>query len=150
MVNLDTRFQINSPHIAHETIDNEAIIVNLNSGAYYSLRDIGATLWNLLTSEPSTAEIIQHLVHTYEGDPGQIASETQRFLNELLEEDLLQCTDRRSAAADERAFPAPDQSDKPAFISPQLEKFTDMADLLLLDPIHEVDQTAGWPLPKGK
>ena len=29
-----------------------------------------------------------------------------------------------------------------------LEKYTDMQDLLLLDPIHEVDDGSGWPTPK--
>ncbi len=33
---------------------------------------------------------------------------------------------------------------KDDFTNPVLEKFTDMADLLLLDPIHEVDES-GWP-----
>jgi hypothetical protein len=31
-----------------------------------------------------------------------------------------------------------------AFGPPRLQKFTDMQELLLLDPIHEVDE-AGWP-----
>ena len=30
------------------------------------------------------------------------------------------------------------------FEAPSLEKYTDMQDLVLLDPVHEVDQT-GWP-----
>jgi hypothetical protein len=33
-----------------------------------------------------------------------------------------------------------------AFEPPLLEKFTDMEDLLLLDPVHEVDGR-GWPHP---
>jgi hypothetical protein len=28
---------------------------------------------------------------------------------------------------------------------PVLEPFGDMQDLLLLDPVHEVDEDAGWP-----
>jgi hypothetical protein len=39
---------------------------------------------------------------------------------------------------------ARDEGDRPVFGQPVLEKFTDMADLLLLDPIHEVGE-AGWP-----
>jgi hypothetical protein len=35
-----------------------------------------------------------------------------------------------------------------AFTQPVLEVYTDMQDLLLLDPIHEVDEEAGWPSPK--
>jgi hypothetical protein len=34
-----------------------------------------------------------------------------------------------------------------AFVAPVLHKHTDMQDLLLLDPIHEVDET-GWPSVK--
>ena len=29
----------------------------------------------------------------------------------------------------------------------RFERFTDMQDLLVLDPIHEVDEEAGWPKP---
>jgi hypothetical protein len=38
--------------------------------------------------------------------------------------------------------------DKPRFEQPVLEKFTDMEDLLLLDPIHEVNLQSGWPNQK--
>ena len=42
---------------------------------------------------------------------------------------------------------APDASgEKVAFEPPRLERYTDMKDYFLLDPIHEVD-TAGWPRP---
>jgi hypothetical protein len=28
------------------------------------------------------------------------------------------------------------------------ERFTDMGDLLLLDPVHDVEDEKGWPHPK--
>lgn len=31
----------------------------------------------------------------------------------------------------------------------RLERFTDMEDMLALDPIHEIDGTFGWPKPGG-
>jgi len=34
------------------------------------------------------------------------------------------------------------------FSAPVLNAYTDMEELLLLDPIHDVDQ-AGWPMPKA-
>ena len=45
-------------------------------------------------------------------------------------------------AAPKTERPAP--SKKKAFAKPKLSKFGDMQDLLLLDPIHDVDQQ-GWP-----
>ena len=32
--------------------------------------------------------------------------------------------------------------------APVLNKYSDMQDLLLLDPIHDVDEEAGWPTNK--
>jgi hypothetical protein len=32
-----------------------------------------------------------------------------------------------------------------SFRAPRLEKHTDMQDLILLDPVHEVDPQRGWP-----
>ena len=43
---------------------------------------------------------------------------------------------------------APTQEPKPTFAPPGLRKFTDMQELLLVDPIHDVQPEAGWPLPK--
>ena len=34
-----------------------------------------------------------------------------------------------------------------AFDAPRLERYTDMQDLVLLDPVHQVDDT-GWPRTK--
>jgi hypothetical protein len=34
------------------------------------------------------------------------------------------------------------------FDPPVLEKYTDMQHLILLDPVHEVDEREGWPRPR--
>lgn len=31
---------------------------------------------------------------------------------------------------------------------PQLQVFEDLADLILLDPIHDVSETLGWPVAR--
>lgn len=38
----NTPFRVNSPSVIGEVLDGEAIIVNLDSGAYYSLNGAGA------------------------------------------------------------------------------------------------------------
>ena len=35
--------------------------------------------------------------------------------------------------------------EKLSFSPPTLEKYTDMEELLALDPIHEVNEVVGWP-----
>jgi hypothetical protein len=43
-------FTINK-NIAHEIIDGEAIIVNLENGNYYSLNKTGAEIWNFIEKD---------------------------------------------------------------------------------------------------
>jgi len=49
--------------------------------------------------------------------------------------------------------PSPASTRKPSlladapFVLPVLERYTDMQELLLIDPIHDVDET-GWPRRK--
>jgi hypothetical protein len=39
------------------------------------------------------------------------------------------------------------QTEKKHFVAPCLHKYTDMQELLLIDPIHDVDDY-GWPIIK--
>jgi len=42
------RIKINEPNIVHENIDGETVILNLDSGNYYSIVDVGADIWNYI------------------------------------------------------------------------------------------------------
>ena len=44
--------------------------------------------------------------------------------------------------------PEPCEIEKPIFQAPSLQKYTDMEEMLALDPIHEVDEEMGWPSAK--
>lgn len=137
-------YTVSPPPVISETLDDEAIIMNLDSGAYYSLRHVGASVWTALQHAPSESELIEYVGRCYEGDPGEIARATRRLLEELVTEGLIRAEDRPTAPDNPLPGSASGAS-RPDFSAPVLEKFTDMADLLLLDPIHEVDDEAGWP-----
>jgi len=65
-----------------------------------------------------------------------------KFIQEILAEDLIV----PDAGASTQP-PKPDAALSPVrkpFALPVLHKYTDMQELLLIDPIHEVDET-GWP-----
>jgi hypothetical protein len=138
--------RVNSPHVIHETIDGEVIVINLASGNYYSLKGAGADVWDVLQSSPGlsesaiTAEVARRFDHASEAVVHEIAA----FLEQLRREDLVAVTD--NGAVPGSSGVAAGASGK-LFERPLLEKYTDMQDLVLLDPVHEVDAT-GWPHPK--
>ena len=135
-------FCLNQPAVISEVIDGEAIIVNLDSGAYYSLRDSGCAIWELLLQQMTTPDVVQALTARYADESTTMQVGVETLLAELLNEQLLVPAHGAAPLA-----PPPTQGSnghRPSFPPPVLEKFTDMADLLLLDPIHEVEEM-GWP-----
>lgn len=142
-----THFQINTSQVAHEIIEAEVVIIHLKSGTYYSLQNVGASIWSLIESGANVTEIIEQITHQFDGNRSDIENAVNQLISELQEENLIEPASSEDSArkpADETVTEIHSTTDKPPFETPVLEKYEDMQDLLLLDPIHEVDET-GWP-----
>uniref|UniRef100_B8HPW6 Coenzyme PQQ synthesis D n=1 Tax=Cyanothece sp. (strain PCC 7425 / ATCC 29141) TaxID=395961 RepID=B8HPW6_CYAP4 len=142
-------YRINSPQIVCETIDGEVVIVNLDKGYYYSLLKTGAEIWSRIERQLDRTSIVAEISCTYDGDIEEISTAIDRFLEELQREEIIVPHGIGNLTrVDEQVPNKVEVTDKRLFERPILEKFTDMEDLLLLDPIHEVDVDAGWPNTK--
>lgn len=141
-------YRIQSPHVIREQFDDEVVIVNLESGVYYSLDDVSAIIWTGLEHKKSVSEILTDVCATYTGELAEIETELGQFLQTLCIENLIKPEPDQFQSAPVPPIQTRKRSDASLpFSAPRLNKYTDMQDLLLLDPIHEVDET-GWPTPK--
>jgi hypothetical protein len=129
-----------NPQAIHETIDGETIIIDLASGTYYSLRGSGSEIWNALGSGEPLDALVGRLTETYDADPAEIVAALEAVLGDLEAEGLVASTN--GAASLE--IPAEGSRGDEPFAPPKLEKYTDMQDIILLDPVHQVDDR-GWP-----
>jgi hypothetical protein len=140
-------FRINSPKVIHETIDGETVIVNLDSGNYYSIDDIGADIWDSIGKGIPVDHIISDIYCRYTGEREEINLTIRQFIDGLLKEALispLESGNAETGAVHETSVKSSPTDGLPHFKTPNLQKYSDMQDLLLLDPIHDVDDT-GWP-----
>jgi len=137
----ESRFRI-GPEIVHETVDGEVIAIDLADGSYYSLAGSGPAIWELLGRGISEAEIAAALAERFEAEDGEIGTAVSVLLGQLRENGLIVAGEE--GESDVPATPSPDK--RQPFEAPRLERYNDMKDYFLLDPIHEVD-TAGWPRP---
>ena len=141
------RFRVNTPTVTHETIDGEAVIINLDTGNYYSLVEAGSFIWSLVDKGASASEVQNRILQTYEGEVQDVDRGVHELLAQLQEENLIVPVDEAGEASDPAQLtPANNGHEKPSFNPPSLNKYSDMQELLLLDPIHDVDD-AGWPKP---
>ena len=135
------RFKINKPAVVSEVLDGEAVIIHLDKGAYYSFDKEGGEIWGLIERKASVEEIIASILSRCEGDEQQIRSEVVRLVEELHQEELI-VPELDASEPLERTVTA--ERERIPFEVPTLSKFTDMQDFLMVDPIHEVDES-GWP-----
>ena len=130
-------FRINAPRVTHQTIDGETIIIDFENGAYFSIDGVGSVIWEAVAQNTSANAVIDLITKHYAGDNVEIKQAVEKFMIELQHE-----------SPDASTLPIPTSATQPEFQTPMLTKYTDMQDLLLLDPIHDVDEQ-GWPLKKN-
>jgi hypothetical protein len=138
-------YKINTPRVVHQILDGEAIIIDFETGAYYSLDEIGSQVWFLIDRGFCLSELAAELSHYYEQSEAEINEAIMHFIEQLLLENLICPAEIVPNKKSVNGTPFP--TEVKVFQAPALQKFTDMQDLLLLDPIHEVDQS-GWPTQK--
>ena len=124
-------FRPNAAAVAAKVIDGEAIIMNLTNGAYYSMDGVGATAWEMIEQGCTLEEIERGIAGSYAVDASRAGTDLGRLVKELMGEGLILAEDGRVQALDVKA---PTRSDRLAYQPPSLNKHTEMADLLALDP----------------
>jgi hypothetical protein len=136
--------RVNTPHVIHETIDGEVIVINLASGNYYSMRGAGLDVWEVVQSSPGAdpVAIAATVARRFEAPSEVVEREVTAFLEELRREELVAATEDGTGSL--AAAATAGEGTAREFEPPSLEKYTDLQDLVLLDPVHEVDAT-GWP-----
>lgn len=142
----DTRFDVN-PRVVHETIDREVILVHIETGLYYSLAESAADIWTLLAAGHSVDETSEALGLRYVSSLGDRRDAVLKLARELEGEGLL-----RTGAGSQPLVEAslePARNGGVPLTEPVLERYEDMQEFLLVDPIHDVDETAGWPVKKS-
>jgi hypothetical protein len=138
------RYKVNAPDVAWEAFDGEVVIINLQSGHYFSARGTAALIWRALMSGASRPEVDALMDSTFDASPSDMRAPVHAFLSDLVERTLIVPLREGHAASPNPSPELSPATSKVPFSPPVLDTYADMQDILLLDPIHEVDDQ-GWP-----
>jgi len=142
-----TRFRVPSRRVAADVVDDEVVIVDLASGSYFTTEGAGCDVWRLLAGGASVDETVAVLRTRYV-DTGAVESYVHTLTAVVVERGLLEPAHDDTDGAPVDLGPAagvlaPVGEPRP-FAAADLVDFDDMKGLLLIDPVHEVDDR-GWP-----
>lgn len=128
--------RLNEPDVVYQAFPDEAVIIHLAIGCYYSTDKVGADIFGMAVAGAELPQIQELVADRWEGAD---AVAVEAFVQQILTEGLVLST---TDIPTDDLFPARDP--KLPFEAPVLNAHRDMQDLLLLDPIHDVDEQ-GWP-----
>ena len=143
---MESRYAVDENQIVFEVLDQEVMVVNLDTGYYYSLEGTAVEIWQAMAAGATAAEAAETVMAQYAGARPEVAAAVEQFVAELLREALL------IPATAEQAPPSPSGAaalpeSARAFTQPVMYKYADMANLIQMDPIREFDEN-GWPKPR--
>ena len=127
--------------VISETLDGEAVIVDLASGRYHAAAGVAATVWEGMRLGFALDRIMSDVRRAYTAIPDDAEASVQTFIDAVVDAGLAVPLQAAESAADDHASvtvgPRP-------WSVPVLESHDDLADLMLIDPVHDVTEV-GWP-----
>ncbi len=145
-MNQNICFKMVSAGIMYELFEDEIVVINLEQGTYYNFDKVGVDIWQLIEKNCSQGQIVEIITRKYNINSVQAEKDIPNFISKLKEENLIEQNPEitNNSPVDFKDNSLLKDSGQKEYITPVLHKYTDMQDLLLLDPIHEIRET-GWP-----
>ena len=137
----DARYALNQPQVVGEVIDGEVMVINLDTGVYYSVTGAGAAVWPMLVGGATRLEISDRMARHYGAGAASAERDLGLFIARLTEEAILR---PRQDDIGVGSFDAGDEWPGAAYPGFGFERYDDMQALLVIDPVHEVGDF-GWP-----
>ena len=78
-----------SPSATHQTVGEEAIVIDVNSGAYYTLNETGTIFWELIDGQRTIADCANEIAGQYEVEREVVTADLLELAAELQTEGLV-------------------------------------------------------------
>ena len=135
-----TQYRSNGPRFVDESLDGEALIMDMVTGTYYTCLGPATVAWDALKRGVEPGEVAAMIATMYGVDLAGVERDVDAFVAELVREEML--VTRAATPAREPVEPPPPPA--APYEPMRIERYTDLADLILLDPVQDVSG-AGWP-----
>jgi len=80
-----------NPKVVYRELAGEGggVLLHLESGEYHGLNEVGSLIWSLIDGERNFDALVDELREGLEDPPDDLADETERFLADLRERNLI-------------------------------------------------------------
>lgn len=136
-------YKLNEEKMFFDMSEDQAIVIDSTSGTYYAMNMLASFAFDYLT-KGADLQTLADAIRKLPGCPEDVDSKLESFVARLLAHEILVADEANTFAGTVEAAPL-------WFMEGcefSLESYQDMADLILADPVHDVDVEFGWPVLK--
>jgi len=108
--------------VIHNIIEGEAVVMNLDTGLYYSLNPAASLIWQKITESRFSEDAVREFAGPH----------NHHFIDFLIDQKLVSTGGKPVVAGEGEAFLTPLSE------TAEWNTFSDMKELLLLDPVHDI------------
>ena len=137
-------YKLNEEKMFYDYADGQAVVINYQTGMYYGMSLLGSAILDRIIAGKNVDEIIT-AVKALPQCPSDIEERIYNFVKELQETEVIVNGPTVTGGAEPLAKEVAEDG-----FDLKLDEFAEMSDLLLADPVHDVDMQAGWPKLKDK
>lgn len=78
--------------VVFRELDGEAVVLNIESGIYFGLDDVGTRIWQMLATLESLSAVRDAMHAEYDAPPSQLDADLLTFVEQLLAKKLIVLT----------------------------------------------------------
>lgn len=134
-------YKLNESKFYYDESDNVGIFIDFTTGKYFSLNRIGTEVFSKLSQGCSTKIIISAL-EKLPNCPTSIEKDINDFIDSLKSYEIIVDDDKQEEKCE---FKNDDVEDG---FKPIVDEFSEVQDLIMADPVHDVNEEKGWPVLK--
>jgi len=132
-------YRLNEEKMFYDMAEGQAIVINFTTGMYYGTSSLGSAVLDALLAG-AAAETVCKSIQTLPGCPEDMEAQLNTFIDQLLEKEIIVPAESTGAAC------TIDASSLADGFQLTVDEFAEVQDLILADPVHDVDVEQGWPI----
>ncbi len=131
-------YKLNDSEMFSDITDNIAVVINAQTGVYYGMNAAGTLVYKYITEGADIKDIKNHLKNIPQA-PADMDLKVDSFIKELLNKNIIVPGDTVALNFSiDASILAKDNFEL------KVGEYLDAQELLLADPIHDVEKEKGW------
>lgn len=135
-------YKLNEEKMFFDISENQAVVIDFMLGTYYGTTTLGSVVLERLIKGNAPEDILK-AIKALDKCPEDIDEKLEKFISQLKEEEMIIASETTKGG--DEPFAEEVVSEGFALV---LDIFSELRDLILADPVHDVKTGQGWPVLK--